>query len=107
MFEQFQAQLSDLKALVSAKCSSSPRRIVSSVETLISLVRARARARPVVSEGKDEACPSGTGISSPEAESAVRWAGPTPEITVVPLGTAADQQMTVMYDSGHTYPIVV
>ena len=90
----------DLKVLVRAPCSSLPRPTASSVETPVSMVR----PEPVVSEGKGEASSSGDSFSSPEFELAIRWAGPTSDVSVGPSGAAADRQRMVMYDWSYRPP---
>ena len=54
IFGQFEPQMSDMKALVSNPCSSSPRLMASSMETPVSMVR----HKPMVSVCQDEASPS-------------------------------------------------
>ena len=120
MFAAFQAQLSDLMALVS-ESSSMPRPPATSTVTSVIMVRLRpqlesssvetevsmVRPQLTCAEVEDKVTPVREYLSSSSPELATRGLFPVTTVSIAPQGTVDDSRRTVVYDSGHTDPIMV
>ena len=106
--------------MVSAERSSAPEPMASSAETSVSVVRPEPRpAASSVEIGLDGQAPDDKEqmtkmrlplrgkISLLPALSRLRCSGPASEVSMVPTGTVDNRQRMVVYDSGHTDPIVI